>query len=93
MEETNQLYIPQGIHFGIEKHFRRWYLVIDILPQQSSAADYLQQQQQQKEPIVSHQQPLGFAPSSYVAGQPQPQQVAWASYSQVAYQKPSPDNV
>jgi hypothetical protein len=91
IQDANQFYNPQGINFHLEKQYRSWSLVIDIMPQQSSAADY---QQQQAAPMISglQQQALVFPPP-YTSGQPQQPPMVWASYSPAAYQKPSVDNV
>jgi hypothetical protein len=38
LAQANAHYNPLGINFRLEKGYRRWYLVIDIMPQYSSAA-------------------------------------------------------
>lgn len=89
LAEANQFYNPQGVNFRVEKQYRRWSLVIDILPQQSSSADY---QQQQPPPPVYYYHPGQLAAPAF-SPQQTPAPVVYAAYSPAAYQKPSVDNV
>ncbi|ELR13105.1 uncharacterized protein ACA1_098020 [Acanthamoeba castellanii str. Neff] len=107
LAQANAHYNPLGINFRLEKGYRRWYLVIDIMPQYSSAAgpstntlpqdEYCQQAPVMVQPAYYYPNPAGFAPApqQHQTLPQQQQQMPYGAYSQVAYQQqaPSTNNV